>query len=128
VEFDHLNPEKQAATAPCFIPAGYMPTAPLRIEAYRKISEVANLKELKKLTRNWIDRFGPFPNAVENLVTITEMRLASLHGHMDSVEVKDGKLMVQRRGDFILVNGKFPRLTAQKPSDRLREIVSMLKS
>ena len=44
------------------------------------------------------------------------------------VEVREGKLMLTRSGDFILIGGKFPRLTAGDPADRLREILAMLRA
>jgi transcription-repair coupling factor (superfamily II helicase) len=36
--------------------------------------------------------------------------------------------MLTRGGDFILIGGKFPRLSAPDPTSRLREMLAMLRS
>ena len=41
---------------------------------------------------------------------------------------REGKLMLTRGGDYILIDGKFPRLTAPEPTPRLREMLAMLRS
>jgi transcription-repair coupling factor (superfamily II helicase) len=43
------------------------------------------------------------------------------------VEVRERKLMLTRGGDYILINGKFPRLTAAEPAERLRELLGLLR-
>jgi transcription-repair coupling factor (superfamily II helicase) len=43
------------------------------------------------------------------------------------VEVREGKLMLTRGGKYILVGGRFPRLTASEPDFTLREILSLLE-
>jgi len=44
------------------------------------------------------------------------------------VEVKDLKLMLTRGGDFVLIGGKFPRLSDGKPENQLLETLSLLRS
>jgi len=43
------------------------------------------------------------------------------------VEVREGKLMLSRRGDFILVGGKFPRLSLGRIDLNLPEILQLIK-
>ena len=43
-------------------------------------------------------------------------------------EVRDGKLILTRAGDYVQIGGKFPRLAAPGPSARLREILGMIRS
>jgi transcription-repair coupling factor (superfamily II helicase) len=43
------------------------------------------------------------------------------------VETRDGKLMLKKKGDYILFGGKFPRLTSPRPEIRLREILTFLQ-
>jgi transcription-repair coupling factor (superfamily II helicase) len=45
---------------------------------------------------------------------LTEIKLAAAKSGINRVEVRERKLMLTRRGDFILVAGKFPRLVAAK--------------
>ena len=42
------------------------------------------------------------------------------------IEVEADKLKITRRGDFIQLGGKFPRLTKKDPKARLKEIKRLL--
>ena len=44
------------------------------------------------------------------------------------VEVKEGKLMLTRGGDFILIGGKFPRLVSASGTSQLSEALKMIRS
>ena len=82
----------------------------MRIAAYRQLAEVTSQEQLHRLAKDWRDRFGKFPAAVDNLLLLTEIRLAAAKARIQRVEVRDGKVMLTRRGEFILFGGKFPRL------------------
>jgi transcription-repair coupling factor (superfamily II helicase) len=116
------------STAPAFLPAAYIAESQPRIQAYRRLAEVTTQEQLDALRKTWRDRFGPLPQAAENLLTLTEIKLAATARKISIVEAKDGKLMLTRGGDFILIGGKFPRLSAPDPTSRLREMLAMLRS
>jgi transcription-repair coupling factor (superfamily II helicase) len=99
----------------------------LRIQAYRHLAEITTLEQLERLRRDWRDRFGKFAPAVDNLFLLTEIKLAAAKAGVSRVEVRDGKLMLTRRGDFILVGGKFPRLVASGIEERLAEVLGLTK-
>jgi transcription-repair coupling factor (superfamily II helicase) len=42
--------------------------------------------------------------------------------------VKEQKLMLTRGGDYVLIGGKFPRLTEAKPENQLLETLALLRS
>ncbi|PYL31459.1 MAG: transcription-repair coupling factor [Verrucomicrobia bacterium] len=112
---------------PAFIPVTYVSDSALRIRAYRDIAEVTSNQQLDRLRRDWRDRFGPFPPAVDNLFALIEIKLVAARSGVTRVEVRDRKLMLTRHGDFILVAGKFPRLVAAKIEQHLREILELIK-
>ena len=62
------------------------------------------------------------------MLVMAEIKLAAAKKKITVVEARDGKLILTRNADFILIGGKFPRLTAPDPSDRLREILTMISS
>jgi transcription-repair coupling factor (superfamily II helicase) len=109
-----------------FLPRSYINETTLRIQAYRRIAEITTEEQLDLLVREWRDRFGPFPEAVENLITLTRIKLAAAKQQITRVETRGDKLMLTRRGDFILVAGKFPRLVARETEKRLQEILGLL--
>jgi transcription-repair coupling factor (superfamily II helicase) len=112
---------------PAFIPVTYVSDSALRIRAYRDIAEITSHEQLDRLRRDWRDRFGAFPPAVDNLFALIEIKLATARSGVTRVEVRDRKLMLTRHGDFILVAGKFPRLVAAKIEQHLWEIVELIK-
>lgn len=113
---------------PAFIPANYISETTLRIQAYRRIAEITNYKQLERLKRDWRDRFGPFPPAAENLFLFSEIKLAAAAGGVTRVEVRERKVMLTRNGDFILVGGKFPRLVGVTIREHLGEVLNLLKT
>ncbi|PYJ39107.1 MAG: transcription-repair coupling factor [Verrucomicrobia bacterium] len=121
----------EAVSVPCkipaFIPVTYVSDSALRIRAYRDIAEITSHQQLDRLRRDWRDRFGPFPPAVDNLFALIEIKLAAAKSGVTRVEVRDRKLMLMRHGDFILVAGKFPRLVAAKIEQQLGEILELIK-
>ena len=124
VEFIHLGPQARVAA---FVPASFIGDASLRIRAYRDIAEITTHDQLERLMRDWRDRFGSFPSAVDNLFLLIEMKLAAARSGVSRVEVRERKLMLTRRGDFILVAGKFPRLVAAEIEQQLGEALELIK-
>src|SRR6266478_1642915 len=121
-EFAQLGPERRI---PAFVPANYVSDTGLRIKAYREIAEISTRDQFDRVQREWRDRFGKFPEAVDNLFLLAEIKLAAAKAGISRVEVRERKLMLTRRGEFILVDGKFPRLVA-KPT-HLGEVLELTK-
>ncbi|PYI95961.1 MAG: transcription-repair coupling factor [Verrucomicrobia bacterium] len=112
---------------PAFIPVAYVSDPALRIRAYRNVAEVTSQEQLDRLQRDWRDRFGPVPPAVDNLFALIKIKLAAAESGVSRVELRERKLMLTRHGDFILVAGKFPRLVAAKIDQYPREIQALIK-
>ena len=112
---------------PAFIPVTYVSDSALRIRAYRNIAEITSHEQLDQLRREWRDRFGAFPPAVDNLFALMKIKLAAAEAGVSRVEVRERKLMLTRHADFILVAGKFPRLVATKIDQHLVEILELIK-
>jgi transcription-repair coupling factor (superfamily II helicase) len=121
-EFAQLGPKQRV---PAFVPASYVSDTGLRIKAYREMAEISTREQFDRVRKEWRDRFGKFPAAVENLFLMAELKLVAAKAGMTRVETKESKLMLTRRGEFVLVNGKFPRLVA-KPSN-LGEVLELTR-
>ncbi len=114
--------------APAFLPMSYIAEAQPRIQAYRRLAEVATQETLDALRATWRDRFGPLPPPVENLLLLTEIKLSAAARKVSVVEVREDKVMLTRNGDFIQIDGKFPRVSAAKPEEQLREILRLIRA
>jgi transcription-repair coupling factor (superfamily II helicase) len=123
-EFVQRGPE---ARVPAFIPTNYIADPALRIQAYRYLAEITTREQWDRLRKDWRDRFGKFPPAVDNLLTLTEVKLAAAKAGVTRVEVREEKLMLTRRGDFILVGGKFPRISTGRIDRQLAEVLELIK-
>ncbi len=123
-EFVQMGAETRV---PAFIPTSYVSDTTLRIQAYRNLAQISTREQWDKLRKEWRDRFGKFPAAVDNLLILTEIKLAAAKAGVTRVEVRDGKLMLTRRGDFILVGGKFPRLSTGRIDRHLAEVLELTR-
>ena len=121
-EFAQLGPDQRI---PAFVPANYVSDTGLRIKAYREIAEISTREQFERIKREWHDRFGKFPAAVDNLFLLAEIKLAAAKTGITRVEVRERKLMLTRRGELILVDGKFPRLVAKRA--HLGEVLELTK-
>ncbi|HEX4630819.1 MAG TPA: transcription-repair coupling factor [Chthoniobacterales bacterium] len=123
-EFIQVGPETRV---PAFIPTSFITDPTLRIQAYRNLAGVTTREQLDRLRKEWRDRFGKFPGAVDNLVLLTEIKLSAARAGLTRVEVREAKLMLTRRGDFILVGGKFPRISTDRIERQLAEVLDLIR-
>jgi transcription-repair coupling factor (superfamily II helicase) len=123
-EFIQTGPETRV---PAFIPTSYVTDPTLRIQAYRNLAQVSTGEQFDRLRKEWRDRFGKFPAAVDNLILLTEIRLSATRAGLTRVEVREAKLMLTRRGDFILVGGKFPRISTDRIERQLGEVLDLIR-
>ena len=119
---------KKISRCGAYIPAEYLPEAKLRIEAHRSLSAAPDLAALELLTVSWRDRFGPLPPEVKNLQMTECIRRAAAAKGITKVETRGERLMLTRRGDFLLIGHRFPRLTASKPASKLSEVLRFLEA
>ena len=108
------------------LPHTYVTEPHHRIEIYRKLAQATDKPALENLQKELRDRFGPLPPPVELLLAIGELKILASEKAVTVIEVEADKLKITRRGDFIQLGGKFPRLTKKEPRARLKEIKRLL--
>jgi transcription-repair coupling factor (superfamily II helicase) len=120
--------DEKDGKAGALLPKKYMPESRWRMDGYRRIAEANSAEDLEKLRNEWRDKYGPWPAPVERLLLATEIKIRSAAQRIRVVETQEDKLMFTQGQDYIMVSGKFPRLTAPDATSRLREIISWLES
>jgi transcription-repair coupling factor (superfamily II helicase) len=60
---------------PALIPEPYLPDVHLRLMLYKRLAQTQSREERADFSSELIDRFGPLPEEVKNLVTITELKV-----------------------------------------------------
>ncbi len=111
---------------PAYLPLNYITDSRLRIEAYRKLAQVTEKRGLEELTRELRDRFGPLPRPAEMLLQVAELKLLAADKDVSSIETREDKLLITRRGDLLTFGGRLPRLTKRDAAGRLKEIKKLL--
>ncbi len=72
-EADHWSPQINLGM-PVLIPDVYIPDLNLRLSIYRRIAELVDKQEIESFAAELIDRFGPLPDDVENLLKLVEIK------------------------------------------------------
>ena len=108
------------------LPHNYVTEPQHRIEIYRKLAQATDKSALESLQKEMRDRFGPLPPPVELLLQVAELKILASEKAVTAIEVKEDKLMLTRYGDFLMLGGKFPRLTKKQVGARLKEIKKLL--
>ena len=120
--------EKPVASCGAFIPTSYLPEPRIRIEAHRVLASAPDTATLESIAVSWRDRFGPLPREVDNLLVMERIRRAAAAKGITKVETRGERLMLTRRGDYLLIGHRFPRLTASKPASKLSEVLRFLEA
>jgi len=133
VSADEIDLEEEAPVEPvqrsaAFIPLKYVSDSRQRIELYRKFAELTDKQAIEKLRAEMRDRFGPLPAPVELLLEIAGLKVLAGDRGVTSIETREEKLMLTRNNDYLMVGGKFPRLTKPDPKARLKEIKRLLQA
>ena len=113
---------------PAYLPSDWLGETQLRVSAYRELAECMVENEVTRMESRWRDRFGRLPEPAENLIAVGRLRLTAAGKGVSSVEIKGQRLMLQRGGDYIMLEGRrFPRLVSEKPKEKLLEALEMLR-
>jgi transcription-repair coupling factor (superfamily II helicase) len=60
------------------LPEHYVSQSDVRIEAYRRLSAATTDEQVDEMREEWLDRFGPLPEAAQGLLDLAALRVACL--------------------------------------------------
>ncbi len=72
--------------APILIPEDYVPDLNLRMALYRRLNELEDRGAIDAFAAEMIDRFGPLPPEVANLVQVIEIKLHCVAAHIAKLD------------------------------------------
>ena len=73
--------------APVMIPDTYVPDLDLRMGLYRRVNDLEAVADIEAFAAELIDRFGPLPEATENLLTLIQIKLNARRAHVAKIDL-----------------------------------------
>jgi len=133
---------------PVLIPQGYVSDLNLRMDLYRRVSRLSNDQESESFAAELIDRFGPLPSEVDNLLNTVAIKRLCLSAHVEKIDSgPKGAVVSFRNNEFPNPMGLIKYITDQVgtvklrpdhklvvkrgwegPLDRLRGVTMLIKS
>lgn len=85
--------------APILIPEDYVPDLDLRMSLYRRLNALENKTEVEGFAAEMIDRFGPLPEATQNLLTLIEIKRNCMTAGVAKLDAGPKGALVGFQGD-----------------------------
>jgi transcription-repair coupling factor (superfamily II helicase) len=103
--------------APVTIPEHYVPDLQLRLQLYRRLATMEEETEIESFAAELIDRFGPLPEEVQDLLKLVAIKALCRRAHVEKVEVGPKGVIVGFREDSFANPAGLVRFVAQQGSD-----------
>jgi len=98
-----------------YIPAAYITDEKQRVDIYRRMAEALQEDDISDIASEMKDRFGPLPEEVVNLLEVAGLKVWARNQKISRIEVSDGKIIAERAGRKLMIDGRFPRLRKAAP-------------
>lgn len=90
-----------SAGMPVLIPEEYVRDLGVRMELYRRLADVVELGEIEALAAGMVDRFGPLPEEVENLLEVIAIKTLCKQANVEKIEAgPKGAVVTLRNNTF----------------------------
>jgi transcription-repair coupling factor (superfamily II helicase) len=80
---------------PINIPASYVPDRETRLRLYRRLADLRRLDEVDTLSEEFVDRFGPLPEPVQNLLFQLKVKILAEKAGLAAVSSENGQLVLR---------------------------------
>ena len=101
------------------LPHDYIPGERLRLEAYRKIAEVAGPDAIEAVRAELVDRYGPIPQVVANLLEVARFRTLARSAGLHEVSAQGNHV---RFSPVDLPDSARVRLNRLYPGSTIKEV------
>jgi transcription-repair coupling factor (superfamily II helicase) len=130
VKLDFLDhsPKTGTKATGAYIPYSYIEDENLRLRLYQRISAIADHDEIPPMKEEIKDRFGKIPEELHRLFHIAEIRILGARYKLDSIIVRDSKVMLNRGKEYLTHNNRHPRLTEKTTSAKLKQLTQIIRN
>jgi len=77
------------------IPADYVTEKAMRLRLYRRLADIQSIEELKAITEEFKDRFGPLPAGVDNLIYQLKVKILAQKAGIESITSENGQMVLR---------------------------------
>ena len=114
------------------LPKTYVEAEDARLEAYRRLSSITTIEEMRDLREEWLDRYGALPAAAQGLLHLGELRVRCLAWGIRSLQVLPAKVGIRstpllKASPVVLSMSQQMRLRRRFGSGRYNEETKELK-
>ncbi len=108
---------------PVLIPETYVKDLPVRLGLYRRIGGLANDEETGAIEAELVDRFGPLPEEVQNLLEVVTLKRLCREAGVEKIEAGPKGMVVQfRRNQFRNPAGLIAWIAQTRPKDPNKDL------
>ena len=86
-------------SVPASIPQDYVADLPMRLSMYQKLARVDAKADLQTVEDELVDRFGPLPWQVQNLMYSQRLKLEATTAGVHSITRTGGRIVIRLHGD-----------------------------
>ena len=91
-----------------FIPPEYIVNEVQKLDIYKRIAGIENVREKEDMKDELLDRFGAIPESVDNLLRIALIRVAAHKLYMTELKGKNERIIFTFRGDAPIAAERIP--------------------
>jgi transcription-repair coupling factor (superfamily II helicase) len=92
------------------VPAEYIPQVSQKIAVYQELASARTEAQVDEIVSGVIDRFGPLPEPLQNLVEITKLRTTALRKGVTRVVIAETRLTLGVGSAFSIDPAAIPKL------------------
>jgi transcription-repair coupling factor (superfamily II helicase) len=101
---------------PAYLPRDYIQGQKLRMEVYRRLARIRDIRKIEDFRTELRDRYGPVPEAAEWLLRLTELRLLAARWQVANIHRNGPDIVLTFRND------KRIQLLARQSKKRLKVV------
>jgi transcription-repair coupling factor (superfamily II helicase) len=106
---------------PVTVPEDYVPDLQVRLSLYRRLAALQSDAEIESFAAELIDRFGPLPGEVAELLKLVAIKVLCRKAHVEKVEAgPKGVIIAFRDNSFANPQGLVRYVTEQGPHAKVR--------
>jgi transcription-repair coupling factor (superfamily II helicase) len=91
---ESTEPVRMDLPVDAYVPGDYVPYEAAKIEVHRRIAGAREVAQLIMLREELVDRFGPIPGPLDNLIRLQDARIKLGRAGARSVDFRGGRLSV----------------------------------